>query len=70
MTPQNGIILLQFLAMVIAIVFYLRNKEDVADLEETISNLHGDIQLLEIREMQLKDELKDVILENEFMYKC
>lgn len=68
MEPSSGVILLMFVGMIISTVVYLRANDKIAELEETVSNLYGDIQVLEIREMHLKEQLKETMIENDFLY--
>ena len=37
--------------------------------QELVNDLYSDIQLIEIREMNLKEQLKDAMTESDFLYK-
>ncbi len=68
MTPQAAITLIMFIAIIISVVAFLRANETVTELQEKIDDLYSDIQILEIREMHLKDQLKDAMTEADFLY--
>lgn len=68
MTPESGVILVMFVTMIFAITMYMRKQDEVDILEAKVDDLYGDIQLIEIREMYLKDQLKDAMTESDFLY--
>jgi len=68
MTPESGVVLLMFVTLIIAITMYMRKQDEVDILEAKVDDLYSDIQLIEIREMNLKQQLKDVMIENDFSH--
>lgn len=68
MSPQEGVILIMFITVIVSVTFYMRAHETVEQLQSKIDDLYADIQILEIREMHLKDQLKDAMTESDFLY--
>lgn len=68
MEPTSGIILLLTIVLIITVTFLMHKNDELQNLEEKIDDLYSDIQLLEIREMRLKDQLKDAMTEADFLY--
>ena len=67
MIPQDIIFAVTYGALIISIGLCILGHVINSRQAKTIDNLYSDIQLLEIREMRLKDELKDVKLELEIV---
>ncbi len=68
MEPSSGVIFVIVMALISVTIIFVRASEKIEELEEKVDDLQSDILILEIREMNLKDELKDAMTEADFLY--